>query len=89
MLIKDPKKRITIEEMWQHPWFEGYVSYRTRKYSQTLTTQTGDHYVLSKLEKLGFNQIRINETLKNSQMNHISATYFLLTESPDGDTLKK
>jgi hypothetical protein len=81
MLIKDAKKRITVEEMWQHPWFEGYVSYRTRKYSQPQSPENNDSYTFAKLEKLGFNQSRIMETLKNSQMNHISATYFLLTEA--------
>ena len=81
MLIKDPKRRISVEEMWEHPWFEGYVSYRTRKYTHTQNTGNKDAHALAKLEKLGFNKSRILETLKNSQMNHISAPYFLLTES--------
>ena len=80
MLIKDPKRRINVEEMWEHPWFEGFNHYRNRKYNHGINYKDCDERVTHKLERLGFSKSRIKETLMNSQMNHISATYFLLTE---------
>jgi hypothetical protein len=78
MLIKDPEQRITIEEIWNHKWLEGFTHYRNKQ-----TQIEIDEYVLEqvyeKMEKLGIPKPKTVEAIKNQQMNHISATFYLYT----------
>ena len=79
MLLKDPDQRITIEEIWAHPWLEQVLHMRTKP------TQTPDidpfvlEQVLLKMEKLGFPPTAVKEAVNSHQMNHTSATFYLYT----------
>ena len=78
MLIKDPEHRITIDEVWNHKWLEGFTHMRAKHISTDI-----DEYVLeqvyAKMEKLGFPKSKIIESIQIQQMNHISATFYLYT----------
>lgn len=78
MLVKDPDRRISIEEIWGHKWLEGFTHLRSKQTSSDI-----DEYVLkqvySKMEKLGFTKEKVIESVQGHQMNHASATFFLYT----------
>lgn len=78
MLVKDPDQRITLEEIWNHKWLEGFTHMRSKN-----TASEIDEYVLdqvyAKMEKLGFPRAKIIESVQMQQMNHISATFYLYT----------
>lgn len=78
MLIKDPEQRITIDEIWNHKWLEGFTHQRNKQ-----THTEIDEYVLdqvyAKMEKLGIPRNKVIESVQNQQMNHISATFYLYT----------
>lgn len=80
ILVKDPSKRITIDQIWSHPWMKDSLGLRRdNSFSdiETVDNAVLDNVVL-KLEDYGFNHHMINETLTGSLMNHLSATYLLL-----------
>ena len=74
MLIKQPEDRIKILEIWEHEWLQGFTNYR----DQIMDTPEVNLQDNQKLVELGFEKDMIEESLQSKQMNHITATHYLI-----------
>jgi len=89
MLTLDPGSRITIAEVWNHPWVRNGPKFEAEPggslYTIQRDPQTGailvDNNVLKEMETHGFDTRKTLECLMRNDCNYITATYFLLAES--------
>jgi 5'-AMP-activated protein kinase catalytic alpha subunit len=76
MLIKDPSKRIVLDEIWRHDWLKDYSDMYPKqdKKKAALISDIG----VGKLTEFGYSKTAVLDSLQSGLMNHISATYYLL-----------
>ena len=78
IFITDPSKRITIEELKQHPWYKLYQP-ETQNYNYHNKPRTVNEKLVTKMEaSLGFSVDSVRHAVQNNKHNHLSATYYLL-----------
>ena len=88
MLTVNPEDRITIPEIWDHPWVKNGPAYEKHLdgglYNIGRDPYTGavkvDDGILKEMEAHGFDQRKTLEALMRNDANYITATYFLLAE---------
>lgn len=80
MLVKDPLHRINVSDIWRHTWFKGYNHFRIITESYRGNNQNVDEIMMEELLSFGFPISCIKDTVRNQQMNHISATLYLLKD---------
>eukprot|EP00884_Botryococcus_braunii_P009519 jgi/Botrbrau1/18569/Bobra.0367s0014.3 len=79
MLTVDPVKRITIDEIKQHPWYrEAIPPYLTSIISKE--SLVVDPAVLNAVQALGFDRQYILSSLQHNAHNVASVTYYLLLD---------
>jgi 5'-AMP-activated protein kinase catalytic alpha subunit len=76
MLIKDPRKRIKLDEIWEHEWLRDLTSVYARNGDKEKMKVT--EKVVEKLVECGYSRNAVMDSLSNGLMNHISASHFLL-----------
>ena len=76
MLIKDPSKRIALDEIWRHDWLKDYSDMYPKqdKKKAAAISDVG----VGKLTEFGYSKTAVLDSLQSGLMNHISATYHLL-----------
>ncbi|XP_068185114.1 serine/threonine-protein kinase SIK1 [Antennarius striatus] len=85
MLVVDPARRISMDQIKQHRWMLADPSAAQQTLSHSLTeynSNLGDYSepVLSIMNTLGIDRQRTIESLQSSSYNHFSAIYYLLLE---------
>ena len=76
MLIKDPEKRITLEETWKHEWIKDYSDMYPPSVNDKKKHHVINETLVNKLTEFGYSKNSAMDSLSNNLMNHISATYF-------------
>ncbi|KAJ3204716.1 MAP/microtubule affinity-regulating kinase 3 [Entophlyctis luteolus] len=81
MLVIDPKKRATLEQVKKDPWFtEGYENEELQPPVQLNLSQDQKSQVLDELEEIGFERTAILKALKDNTYDHMAATFFLTAD---------
>lgn len=83
----DPDRRITFEQVWQHPWVRaankweavGASIYMVRAEPSTGAVYA-DEQLVSELETAGYPRSLILQHLLNGECNYLTASYYLLAE---------
>lgn len=83
MLVTDPLKRITVEEIRTHPWFvtklPRYIALGTQSIRQLLNI---DERVLKLVEeRVGYSREKVIHSLKKGKRNCYAVAYQLLKDS--------
>jgi 5'-AMP-activated protein kinase, catalytic alpha subunit len=86
MLTVDPEQRITMKQILQHPWVTSNVRW-VPPLANRYTIQTdvsgsplAHPDILAKMEQLGHNSEDLLAALVRRDVNHVTATYFLLQD---------
>ncbi|CAM6013623.1 unnamed protein product [Sphagnum balticum] len=83
ILKTDPLRRITIPEIRCHPWFQVqlalYLAVPPPEYAQQL--KQIDEYVVSRVEKLGFDHNHLIDCLHRQETTKATVTYYLLLDA--------
>jgi len=77
VLEADPQKRAKVNEIKKHPW---YWNIKNDKNSSKIDEDQHEEVVESMLE-LGFNEVHIQNCIKDNKHNHVTTTYYLLIKS--------
>ncbi|KAJ3265434.1 MAP/microtubule affinity-regulating kinase 3 [Chytriomyces hyalinus] len=81
MLVIDPKKRTTLDQMKKDPWFtEGYENEELQPSVQFNLSKEQREQVLDHLEEIGFERASILKALSDNTYDHMAATYFLTAD---------
>nr|XP_002120588.1 SNF-related serine/threonine-protein kinase-like [Ciona intestinalis] len=87
MIIRDPVKRIHLNEIICHPWLQGAKSLRRARRNSTPILERNlipDHLHKEILQKMISGQLadehEILKSLEEDRYDHITSTYFLLAE---------
>lgn len=85
MLIRDPEKRATLEQIATDPWLESagsvqYADYLPLVSREHLSEEDHAHIIQKMINGNIAMQEEILEALDKNSYNHITATYFLLAE---------
>ncbi|KAL5718350.1 cAMP-dependent protein kinase [Ranunculus cassubicifolius] len=83
MLIVDPTKRITINEIRQHPWFQAHLP-RYLAVPPPDTMQQAkkiDVDILQEVVKMGFDKNLLLESLRTRVQNEATVAYYLLLDN--------
>ncbi|XP_038576671.1 serine/threonine-protein kinase SIK1 [Micropterus salmoides] len=85
MLVVDPARRISMDQIKQHRWMlaDPTAAHQTLSHSLTeYNSNLGDYSepVLGIMNTLGIDRQRTIESLQSSSYNHFSAIYYLLLE---------
>nr|XP_023026972.1 SNF-related serine/threonine-protein kinase [Leptinotarsa decemlineata] len=84
MLLRNPEKRATLEEISKHPWLSGSKHDSTDFTPLVLKEQLSedDHnFILQKIVNGDIaTKEEVHESLDKNEYNHITATYYLLAE---------
>ena len=75
MLLKEPEKRISQNEMWGHDWLKDYADMYPKNEKKKLEISGT---VVEKINQFGYSKNAVLDSLQSNQMNHISATYYQL-----------
>ncbi|KAJ3119255.1 Map microtubule affinity-regulating kinase [Nowakowskiella sp. JEL0407] len=88
MLVLDPPKRISLDEIKKEKWITD--GYENEPLSPTLPTNTTNNpitltpdqheRVLSELEDIGLDRDTVLKSLSDNSYDHIAATYFLIAD---------
>jgi serine/threonine protein kinase len=88
MLTTDPERRITLEQLQQHPWVRGARPWQrpaSSPFSVRQDPATGqlaaDREVLAQLEAQGYPQHAVLRALAAGECNYISASYYLALQA--------
>jgi len=80
LLEINPRKRIKISEIKEHPWF----NLKNKMFSMhdgidiTKTVIPIDEDIIEEMKEIGFNKMQIRDTILRNLHNNISTTYYLL-----------
>ncbi|XP_075398363.1 serine/threonine-protein kinase SIK1 isoform X1 [Tenrec ecaudatus] len=86
MLVVDPAKRITIDQIKQHRWIQAEAMLLQPSclafLGQDYNSNLGDYneQALGIMQMLGIDRQKTTESLQNSSYNHFAAIYYLLLE---------
>ena len=87
MLVSDPSKRATSEQIWRHKWVQFVRRQEIPSYGlavrvdPVLGVVEMEEDILQQMEAQGFDRARVMEYLVQGECNHTTATYFLLVLS--------
>lgn len=80
LLTTDPRKRITIKQITQHPWFQSdnpMVSYGLLVNNYVIPVEDN---ILELMAEYGFDKEEVTKAVTNNKHNHITTTYFILLQ---------
>jgi MAP/microtubule affinity-regulating kinase len=82
MLVLDPTKRITIDQLIQDKWYtEGYENEQpTNGFAPPAITPELHNAVLDELEELGLEPAAVQKSLDEEAYDSLTATYFLVAD---------
>ena len=80
MLHLVPSRRITLEEVLRHEWFQGQV-YEDCGQNEDGMKEALNPDLLTQVHHLGFPQDKLLTSLRLNEMNHGTASYYLLLSS--------
>ncbi|GFH17429.1 uncharacterized protein HaLaN_14067 [Haematococcus lacustris] len=87
MLTVDPDKRITLGQLWSHPWVRGATRWEpvgASVYCVLSDPSTGavyaDEQLVDELEASGYPRQMVLQSLLASEVNYLTAAYYLLAE---------
>ncbi|KAJ3084231.1 Map microtubule affinity-regulating kinase [Physocladia obscura] len=81
MLVIDPKKRATLDQVKRDSWFsEGYENEDLQPVVQLNLSHEQKDQVLDELEEIGFEKSAILKALKDNTYDHMAATFFLTAD---------
>ncbi|CAK94943.1 unnamed protein product (macronuclear) [Paramecium tetraurelia] len=72
ILVKDPNKRINIEQIKQHPFFSSHASIPSKNLS------LNDQGIIAKMIEMGYQQNQIITQLQKNKHNTLTTIYYLL-----------
>ena len=80
ILEVNPKKRIKINEIKEHPWFNmvNRIFNMHDGIDIKKTVIPLDEEIIEKMYKIGFNKMQVRDTILRNLYNNISTTYYLL-----------
>jgi serine/threonine protein kinase len=78
IFVTDPTKRITIDELKQHPWYKLHQPENQNYNCHKQSRDVNDKLVLKMESSLGFSVDSVRHAVQNNKHNHLSATYYLL-----------
>lgn len=80
ILEVNPKKRITIEQIKQHPWFNmiNRIFNMHEGIDMKKTVIPIDEEIIEQMNKIGFNKMQVRDNILRNLHNNISTTYYLL-----------
>ncbi|KAJ9506828.1 hypothetical protein QJQ45_030402, partial [Haematococcus lacustris] len=91
MLTVDPEKRITLGQLWSHPWVRGATRWEpvgASVYCVLSDPSTGavyaDEQLVDELEASGYPRQMVLQSLLASEVNYLTAAYYLLAEGEWG-----
>ncbi|KAJ3107629.1 MAP/microtubule affinity-regulating kinase 3 [Phlyctochytrium planicorne] len=81
MLVLDPAKRGTLDQVKRDPWFSEGFEHEQLPASQPLVLTTDQHLrVLTELEEIGMARSAVEKSLSDNTYDHMAATYFLIAD---------
>ena len=87
MIVVEPTNRLTLEEILKHPWFlvknskiidKSHPQFCPKILKENSVEEIKQSAVNSLVE-LGFSYDFVVRSLKNNEMNHATASYYLIT----------
>ena len=87
MLNPVPHLRISLDEMKQHPWFEHFLGESVVEDSiaprflgnfWASIRRNSEKEIIAKMNEMGFANDYVQAALRNKEINHVTATYYLL-----------
>ena len=81
ILSNDVNKRITIQEIREHPWFGKVEIYRVEGLLINSVVIPIDEEVVKKLSEIEFSKEDIRCSVLSNKHNHITTAYYLLVKS--------
>ncbi|KAJ3193837.1 MAP microtubule affinity-regulating kinase 1 [Irineochytrium annulatum] len=81
MLVLDPTKRATLDQVKKDPWFsEGFEHEPLPGQTQISLTPEQHERVLSELEEIGIEREMVEKSLSDNTYDHVAATFFLIAD---------
>lgn len=82
LLVLDPTKRATLDQVKQDKWFiEGYENAELPKYNApTPITEAEEEIVMKDLENIGLDREAVKKSLRDNVYDHLAATYYLIAD---------
>ena len=83
MLKIEPAERITLQEIYSHPWLTGDPRFKLIQENQSDIIAQPEEFVVQKISRYGFPKDHILNSLKSSSLNHAFACYMTLARDFD------
>ncbi|KAJ3091008.1 Map microtubule affinity-regulating kinase [Quaeritorhiza haematococci] len=81
MLVLDPTKRATLEQVKQDKWYtEGYENETPIVSQPPVLTREQHEQVLDEVEEIGLDREAVARSVGENHYDHLSATYYLLAD---------
>ncbi|KAJ3069802.1 hypothetical protein HDU98_007151 [Podochytrium sp. JEL0797] len=82
MLVIDPKKRASLDQVKKDPWFsEGFDENQDLQPAVQFTLSPDQkEQVLDELQEIGFERLAVLKALKEGNYDHMAATFFLTAD---------
>lgn len=79
MLDKNPKDRISVDEIKKHPWFDDLAEKEKHDIAKERDSSKQNREIaLATLEELGFSRRYVKESVQQGKLNHASACFYSL-----------
>lgn len=80
MLTLDPEKRITLDQIIEHPWMKDDPNLHTINIKSSDFVDSPEEYVIQKVSHFGFPVKFINSSIDEYALNHAFACYIALAK---------
>jgi MAP/microtubule affinity-regulating kinase len=81
MLVIDPSKRATMEQVKKDPWYtEGYEAESTLVTPQLNLSSEQHQRTLQEVEEIGLDKAAVEKSLADGTYDHMAATYYLTAD---------
>jgi serine/threonine protein kinase len=93
MLTLDPVRRATLSQVWTHRWVTGSLAATSFRLPAPLLERNGssgyifDPTILDHMTQLGISTSDVIHSLNSNDCNQVTATYFLLAEAKNSDSM--
>lgn len=84
MLVPDPARRFTIEQIVTHPWVLKLNTAASPRYFGYLKHEAINTTVLSRLEGMGYERAAVTQSLLTRRFDDPSAVYYILSAETEG-----
>lgn len=81
MLCVNPEKRITVDQIMKHPWFNRKIIDRFTTFLKDQSDEASSDHALRKLQELGFPEPSIKKAVNEQYLNHIYCCYQIYKHS--------